>query len=292
MNKKVGFIGLGNMGLPMAKNLISAGFEVHCLDVKKDKENEVIEIGGKSGHTIPTLLKKVDIVLTSLPTPKVVESVYFGEEGLIDNSPENNILIDLSTISPELDNKIGETAKTKKVNYLGAPVSGSVSGAEAATLSIIVGGKEKTFNDAYPYLEAIGKNIFHVGEDYGIGTVVKLINKLLAGIHTQAAAEALSIADSVGLDHDIVHEILTKSTGQSAMLTRNYPNFISKNEYEKGKFTNALLLKDVKLANDVSESYDNNLPIGKFLSEYLDANLEDYKDMDMSSTYLKLKENK
>src|SRR5690625_5496950 len=109
MNKKVGFIGLGNMGLPMDKNLISAGFEVHCLDVKKDKENEVIEIGGKSGHTIPTLLKKVDIVLTSLPTPKVVESVYFGEEGLIDNSPENNILIDLSTISPELDNKIGRS---------------------------------------------------------------------------------------------------------------------------------------------------------------------------------------
>lgn len=288
MSKKVGFIGLGNMGFPMVQNLINAGYDVFCFDVDKNKEKQVIEIGGKAGFSVPTLLEKVDTLLTSLPTPQIVEAVYFGDEGLIENSPENSTLIDLSTISPELDNKIGNASKDKKVNYLGAPVSGSVSGAEAATLSIIVGGEQEVFDKALPYLNAIGKNIFHVGEDYGIGTVVKLINNLLAGIHTQAAAEALSIADAVGLNHEIVHDIITKSTGQSAMFTRNFTNFISNNEYEKGKFTNALLLKDVKLANAVSESYENKLYLGKYLSEYLDTNLNDFQDMDMSSTYLKL----
>lgn len=292
MNKKVGFLGLGNMGFPIVKNLINAGYEVYCFDVDKDKEEQASKMGGHTGLTISTLLEKVDTLLTSLPTPEIVETVYFGENGLIEHSPEDNTLIDLSTISPELNRKIGKIAKENNVNYLGAPVSGSVSGAEAATLSIIVGGEKETFDNASPYLKAIGKNIFHVGEDFGIGTVVKLINNLMVGMHTQAASEALSIADSAGLDHQVVHDIITSCTGQSAIFTRNYLNFIAPNDYETGKFTNSLLLKDVKLANTVSESYGNKLPMGKLLSEYLDDNLEEFKDLDMSSSYLKLTQNK
>lgn len=289
MKQKVGFIGLGNMGFPMVKNLMESGYKVCGFDVDKQKEQELEEMGGEVGYTYTSLAKEVDVILSSLPTPEIVKSVYLGEEGLVASSAYNTLLVDLSTISPELDREIGKTAKENQVQYLGAPVSGSVSGAEAASLSIMVGGEKAAYNHALPYLEALGHNIFHVGEDYGQGTNVKLINNLLAGIHTQAASEALSIADAVGLDHQIVCNIIEKSTGQSAMLTRNYQNFISRDEYYEGSFTNALLLKDVKLANEVSTSYDNELTLGKKLSEYLDSNIQDYENMDMSSTYLMMK---
>lgn len=289
MKQKVGFIGLGNMGFPMVKNLMESGYKVCGFDVDKQKEQELAEMGGEVGYTYTSLAKEVDVILSSLPTPEIVKSVYLGEEGLVASSADNTLLVDLSTISPELDREIGGIAKENQVQYLGAPVSGSVSGAEAASLSVMVGGDNAAYNHALPYLEALGNNIFHVGEDYGQGTNVKLINNLLAGIHTQAAAEALSIADAVGLDHQTVCNIIEKSTGQSAMLTRNHQNFISRDEYYEGSFTNALLLKDVKLANEVSTSYDNTLTLGKKLSEYLDSNIQDYESMDMSSTYLMMK---
>lgn len=288
MNNKVGFVGLGNMGFPMVNNLINAGYKVCGFDVDKEKEVQLLKAGGRVGFTLETLTNEVDVILSSLPTPQIVESVYFDEGGLIDHSFAGKMLIDLSTISPELDREIGNSAKEKKVSYLGAPVSGSVSGAEAATLSVMVGGDKKAYEYVLPYLNSLGKNIFHVGEDHGVGTIVKLINNLLAGIHTQAAAEALSIADAVGLDHQTIHKIVKESTGQSAMLTRNYTNFISDNEYYEGSFTNELLLKDVKLANEVSESYGNELPIGKKLSDYLENNGDGFENMDMASTYLML----
>lgn len=292
MKQKVGFIGLGNMGFPMVKNLMEAGFQVCGFDVDKKKEEELAELGGEVGFTYTTLANEVDVILSSLPTPGIVKSVYLEEEGLVASSAAGTLLVDLSTISPELDREIGKIAKEKEVHYLGAPVSGSVSGAEAASLSIMVGGEKSSYDHALPYLEALGVNIFHVGEDYGLGTMVKLINNMLAGIHTQAAAEALSIADAVGLDQKDVCEIIEKSTGQSAMLTRNYQNFISRDEYYEGSFTNALLLKDMKLANEVSASYNNELTLGKVLSEYLEDNIKDYENMDMSSTYLMLKNKK
>lgn len=292
MSEKIGFVGLGNMGFPMVRNLINAGYKVCGFDVDKEKEAQLLKIGGSVGFTLETLTKEVDVIFSSLPTPQIVESVYFDAGGLIDHSFEGKTLIDLSTISPELDREIGKSAEENGTKYLGSPVSGSVSGAENATLSIMVGGEKNSYDSALQHLEVLGKNIFHVGEDYGAGTMVKLINNLLAGIHTQAAAEALSIADAVGLSHQTIHKILKESTGQSAMLTRNYTNFISQDEYHEGRFTNSLLLKDVKLANQVSESYDNELILGKKLSEYLDENISGFENMDMASTYLMLTQNK
>lgn len=283
--KKVGFLGLGNMGFPMARNLLRAGYTVYGVDVNRDSEKSFAEIGGKVGFTPTTLPNEVKIIFTSLPTPQIVESVYLGIKGLIENGEAPLILIDLSTISPELNKKVAKIALEKDIQYLGAPVSGSVSGAEAASLSVMVGGDKETYNFALPYLEAIGKNIFHVSEDHGLGTIVKLINNLMAGIHTQAVAEALSIADATGLDHDTVYEIVNVSSGQSGVFTRNYKNFIAENEYYKGAFTTALLLKDIKLANYVSNLYDSKLPLGESLVNYLESNIDGYADKDMSSVY-------
>lgn len=287
--KKVGFLGLGNMGFPMALNLLKAGYTVYGVDINKENEKRFTEAGGKVGFTSATLPSEVDIIFTSLPTPQIVESVYLEPSGLIPNANLPLTLIDLSTVSPELNRKIAQTATENGITYLGAPVSGSVTGAEAATLCIMVGGDKDTFEFALPYLNAIGKNIFHVGEDHGLGTIVKLINNLMAGIHTQAVAEALSIADAAGISHEKVYEIVNVSSGQSGVFTRNYKNFIAKEEYVKGSFTTALLLKDLKLANLVSESLNcKQLPLGKVLVDYLEANMEDYADKDMSSAYLML----
>ncbi|MBP2076255.1 NAD(P)-dependent oxidoreductase [Oceanobacillus polygoni] len=290
--KKVGFIGLGNMGFPMANNLLRAGYTVYGVDVNKENEKRFAEIGGIVGFTTATLANEVTIIFTSLPTPKVVEDVYLGIEGLVENGKSNLTIIDLSTISPELNKKVAKAALEKGIQYLGSPVSGSVSGAEAATLSVMVGGDKKTYSFALPYLKTIGKNIFHVGEDHGLGTIVKLINNLMAGIHTQAVAEALSIADAAGLDHDTVYRIVNVSTGQSGIFTRNYKNFIAQDEYYEGAFTTALLLKDLKLANYVSNSFEGKLPLGEGLVNYLESNIEDYADKDISSAYLMLTEEK
>jgi 3-hydroxyisobutyrate dehydrogenase len=288
--KKVGFIGLGNMGFPMAKNLLQAGYTVYGVDVNKESEQRFADIGGKVGFNYATLQSEVNIIFTSLPTPQIVESVYLGSEGLIENGEAPLILIDLSTISPDVNKKVAKAALDKGIQYLGAPVSGSCIGAEAATLSIMVGGDKETYDFVLPYFKAIGKNIFHVGEDHGLGTIVKLINNLMAGIHTQAVAEALSIADSAGLNHDILYEIINVSSGQSDVYTRNHKNFISKDEYYKGSFTMALLLKDIKLANNVSKSFGGKLPLGELLVNYFEANLDGYADKDMSAAYLMLTE--
>ncbi|WP_068675139.1 NAD(P)-dependent oxidoreductase [Oceanobacillus sp. Castelsardo] len=286
--KKVGFLGLGNMGFPMASNLLKAGFTVYGVDANEEAEKKFAKIGGKVGFTSATLPSEVNVIFTSLPTPQIVEAVYLGNEGLVENGQAPLTLIDLSTISPKLNEKVAKASLDKGIQYLGAPVSGSVSGAEAATLSVMVGGNKETYDFALPYLEAIGKNIFHVGEEHGLGTVVKLINNLMAGIHTQAVAEALSIADAAGLDHDIVYKIVSVSSGQSDVFRRNYENFIAKDEYIKGAFTTALLLKDLKLANTISNSYNGKLPLGEALVDYFETNIEDYADKDMSSAYLML----
>lgn len=289
---KVGFIGLGNMGFPMASNLLKAGYTVYGVDVNKMNEKRFAEIGGTVGFTSVTLPSEVNIIFTSLPTPPIVESVYLGNEGLVESGQASLTLIDLSTVSPELNKNIAKAALKNGIEYLGAPVSGSVTGAEAASLSVMVGGNKETYDFALPYLKAIGKNIFHVGEDHGVGTVVKLINNLMAGIHTQAVAEALSIADAAGLDHNIVYEIVNVSTGQSEVFRRNYKNFIAKDEYYKGAFTTELLLKDLRLANYVSNSLETKLPLGKALVDYFDSNINGYADKDMSTAYLMLTEQK
>lgn len=290
-SKHVGFIGLGNMGLPMAKNLLANGYTVYGVDVNKESEQRLAEIGGKVGFTNQSLVKEVDLIFTSLPTPEIAEIVYLGKGGIIPNGENGITLVDLSTISPEVNRKIAQEAAKKNINYLGAPVSGSVLGAENATLAIMVGGPQQAFDATLPYLKALGSNVFHVGEDAGVGTVVKLINNLMAGFHNQAVAEALTIAERAGVDPDIVYDIVNVSSGQSAILTRNYKTYISQNEYVKGAFTTSLLLKDLKLAKSYSDSVHGELPLAEKLIAYYEEKVnKGYGNQDMSSSYLMIQD--
>ncbi|MDS9472548.1 NAD(P)-dependent oxidoreductase [Sporosarcina pasteurii] len=289
--KKIGFIGLGNMGFPMAKNLLAKGYTVYGLDLNKDSEHRLAALGGKTGLTTASLVNEVDLIFTSLPTPQIAEAVFLGEDGIIQHCKKPTTLVDLSTISPDVNRKVAKAAEENNLDYLGAPVSGSVSGAVNATLAIMVGGNKTTYDAVLPYLEVLGANVFHVGDDPGAGTIVKLINNLMAGFHNQAVAEALTIAERAGLDKDIVYDIVNVSSGQSTLFTRNYKTFISQDEYIDGAFATALLLKDLKLAKDYADSVHGKLPLSEKLIEFYESAVEEgYADKDMSSVYVMIQE--
>ncbi|OMF23228.1 3-hydroxyisobutyrate dehydrogenase [Paenibacillus sp. FSL H8-0548] len=257
---KVGFIGLGNMGLPMAKNLIKAGFEVYGVNRSQAAEEKLEEAGGRRGPAIAELAAKMDIILTCLPMPADVEKVYLGEEGLIENGRSGLVLVDCSTVNPELNRKLYEAAAKRGLAFLDAPVSGGTTGAAAGTLSIMVGGKSETFKQALPVFEALGKQIDHVGGS-GSGSVVKLINQLMVGIHTQAVSEGLALGRKSDVDEEQLVRILTSSFAGSRMLERHYGNHIVKNDYKPG-FAIKLLGKDLDLAVEMAEQSGVGLAVG------------------------------
>lgn len=292
MNEKplIGFIGLGNMGLPMSKNLVDAGFQVYGLDLNKNAENAFQQAGGKVGLSLQAISKKVDTIMTSLPTPEVIEKVYLGEDGIIEHAHKDLLMIDFSTVSPEVNEKIAKVSSEQGLGYLGAPVSGGVVGAENRTLTVMVGGDKALYHQAYPLFEVLGGNIFHVAEEPGAGTVVKLINNLFIGFYTQAVGEALTLADEAGVDQQTLFDILKVSYGQSRIYERNYQTFISQNHYEPG-FTIKLLLKDLRLARQMANENQVHLPImEQLISMYQKADESGYSDQDMASMYLFVKD--
>ncbi|MFF2288677.1 NAD(P)-dependent oxidoreductase [Peribacillus butanolivorans] len=286
----IAFIGLGNMGLPMATNLVKAGYTVYGVDTNSEAEKKFSQDGGKIGVPTELLAKQVDIVMTSLPTPQIVEKVYLGDGGIVENADSALTIIDFSTISPQLNEKIYAITKEKGINYLGAPVSGSVSGAVNGTLTIMVGGDKKVYDQALPLLRVLGDNPFHLGESVGVGTVIKLLNNLMIGFYTQAVAEAVALGEQMGVKADTIYDVLSVSFGQSRIYERNYKGHIAQNDFNPGFSTN-LLLKDLKLAKQMADENQTPLPIGdKLIDLYSEAVEKGYGEQDMASVYLMVKE--
>jgi 3-hydroxyisobutyrate dehydrogenase len=290
LSKKIAFIGLGNMGLPMAINLVKAGYEVYGVDTISEAEQKFLQAGGKIGVAPAILAKEVDILMTSLPTPQIVEKVYLGENGLIENAHSSLTMIDFSTISPQLNESVYSASKEKGIDYLGAPVSGSVSGAVNGTLTIMVGGEKFVYEKSLPVLHVLGENIFHLGESAGTGTVIKLLNNLMIGFYTEAVAETVALGEQMGVDAQTIYDVLSVSFGQSRIYERNYKGFIAPNDFNPGFSTN-LLLKDLKLAKQMAEEVGSPLPIGDQLIDlYTKAVEKGYGPQDMSAVYLMVKE--
>ncbi|MFB7638211.1 NAD(P)-dependent oxidoreductase [Peribacillus butanolivorans] len=286
----IAFIGLGNMGLPMATNLVKAGYTVYGVDTNSEAEKKFSQDGGKIGVPTELLAKQVDIVMTSLPTPQIVEKVYLGDGGIVENADSALTIIDFSTISPQLNEKIYAITKEKGIDYLGAPVSGSVSGAVDGTLTIMVGGDKKVYEQALPLLRVLGDNPFHLGESVGVGTVIKLLNNLMIGFYTQAVAEAVALGEQMGVKADTIYDVLSVSFGQSRIYERNYKGHIAQNNFNPGFSTN-LLLKDLKLAKQMADENQTPLPIGdKLIDLYSEAVEKGYGEQDMASVYLMVKE--
>lgn len=286
---KLAFVGLGNMGLPMAHNLVKAGYEVYGKNRSAGKEAAFAELGGITGKTLKELAAEVDVLMTCLPMPADVEEIYLGPDGVIRNGRTGLILIDFSTVSPDLNQSIAAAAKDAGMAFLDAPVSGGTQGALQGTLSVMVGGEKTVYEQVLPLFEIVGKNIYHVG-DTGTGTAVKLLNQLMVGIHTQAASEAMLLAEQMGIRKDMLHGILSASFAQSRIYDRHYTQFIEKEQYAPG-FALELLHKDLALAEKMAKDHSVTLPVGSFVEDLLaSAKEKGYAGQDMSSMFLYMKE--
>ncbi|MED4533105.1 NAD(P)-dependent oxidoreductase [Metabacillus fastidiosus] len=283
---KLAFIGLGNMGFPMSCNLVKAGYTVYGVNRSESKELQFQEQGGHIGKSLKELAQEVDVIMTCLPLPADVEKVLLGEEGIIPNGKENLIIIDFSTVSPNLNKKIYAAAKENNMAFLDAPISGGTTGAEAGTLSIMVGGDKEIYDKVLPIFEILGKNVYHIGES-GSGSSIKLLNQYMVSAHTQAVSEAFVLAEKAGIDLGLLYEILNVSYAQSKIMERHYVNNISKDDFTPG-FELGLLHKDISLVNEMASSFDVTLPLGQKVTELISEALEAGLSKDDMSAMIKL----
>jgi len=263
---KVAFIGLGNMGKPMAKNLIKAGFSLTVFDVVKDAVEELTAAGAKGASSIAESVKGVQAVITMLPAGAHVSSVYRGENGVIANVPKGALFIDSSTIDVATSRAVNVAAAEAGMEMIDAPVSGGVGGAEAATLTFMVGGAESAFERSKPLLEKMGKNIVHAGGP-GNGQAAKICNNMILGISMIAVSEAFVLAEKLGLEAQKLFDISSKSSGQCWSMTSYcpvpgpVPASPANRDYKAG-FAVAMQLKDLRLSQEAAQKAGIATPLG------------------------------
>jgi 3-hydroxyisobutyrate dehydrogenase len=272
MSELIAFIGVGNMGLPMAENLMKSGKKIRVFDVSKktietakEKKLDVVE------NLNELVTTDVTTVITMLPEGKHSKEVFLGDNGIINKVYKDCLLIDCSTIDIQTSKEIGKKATENGIKMIDAPVSGGVMGAQKATLNIMVGGTKEAFDLALPLLKIMGKNIFHAG-DLGSGNGAKICNNMSLGIAMIAASESLMLAKRLNIDIKKVHEIMKNASGNSWPISvyPPLPGLIegtpSNNNYRPG-FSAGMMNKDLKLANECAKSVSADTPLGKMALE-------------------------
>ena len=288
----IAFIGLGNMGAPMAQNLVKNGHKLQVFDLSVDAMNQLQQAGATACDSVQKVCENVEVVISMLPAGKHVKSVYMGddgnaEQGLLANLPKGTLVIDSSTIAAADAREVATVAGNYGIDFLDAPVSGGTAGAAAGTLTFIVGGDESAFNKAKPILETMGKNIFHAGE-HGAGQVAKICNNMLLGILMSGTAEALNLGVKNGLDPKVLSDIMLQSSGRNWTLEvyNPYPdvmeNVPSSRGYTGG-FMSKLMLKDLNLAMQTAKDTGVKLPMGQKATELYDKHSQSHADADFSS---------
>lgn len=275
---KIGFIGLGNMGNHMAHNLLKAGHEVKAFDLVESAVKEATDRGATSAATAAEAAAGVDVVVSMLPSGKIVRAVYGGDDGVIAAAAEGTLLIDSSTIDVQSARDVAAIAAEKGLTMVDAPVSGGVGGAEAGTLTFMVGGTDDGFARAKEILDLMGKNIFHAGAA-GNGQAAKICNNMLLGISMIGTSEAFNLAEALGLDAQTFFDISSTASGQCWSMTAYCPapgpvaTSPANNDYQPG-FAVDMMLKDLRLAKEAAESVSADTPLGK-QSEILYGKLSD-----------------
>ena len=272
MNEKIAFIGVGNMGSPMAENLFNAGKEIRVFDISNQMLEKAKEKGLEVAESINNLItKEVSTVVTMLPEGKHSREIYLGDNGILNKVTKDCLLIDCSTIDIQTSKEIGKAASNKEIMMIDAPVSGGVMGAQKATLNIMVGGSKESFDRALPILKIMGKNIYHAGE-IGSGNGAKICNNMSLGITMIAASESLMLAKRLNIDIKKVHEIMKNASGNSWPISvyPPLPGLIegtpSNNNYRPG-FSAGMMNKDLKLANECAKNVGAVTPLGKIALE-------------------------
>lgn len=266
MSSTVGFIGLGNMGGPMAINLIKAGHKVLGFDLSDAALATHEDAGGVIAASVAELAAAADVVMTMLPAGKHVRQIYQGEDGILENAKLGTLLIDSSTIDVESARVVSGAATDKGMLMVDAPVSGGVGGAAGGTLTFMVGGADAAFAAAKPFLDIMGKTIVHAG-GAGNGQAAKICNNMILGISMIGVSEAFVLAEKLGLDAQKLFDISSTASGQCWSLTSYcpvpgpLPSSPANRDYQPG-FAAEMMLKDLKLAQEAAKSAGAATPLG------------------------------
>jgi len=263
---RIAFIGLGNMGGPMAQNLLKAGHDVLGYDISLDAVSKLVSAGGTSSGKPGAAAAEAEIVITMLPSGNEVRETYLGPDGIIENATPGALLIDSSTIDVETAREVAAAAEAKGLPMVDAPVSGGVGGAQGGTLTFMVGGSDEAFVKARPILEAMGKTIVHAG-GAGNGQAAKICNNMILGISMIAVSESFVLAEKLGLDAQKLFDISSKSSGQCWSMTSYcpvpgpVPTSPANRDYQAG-FTAHMMLKDLKLSQEAAKAAGARTPLG------------------------------
>jgi 3-hydroxyisobutyrate dehydrogenase len=263
---RIGFIGLGNMGLPMAQNLLKAGHQVGGYDIAGAAVARLAAAGGTAAPSAQAAATRVDVVITMLPAGAQVRETYLGSDGILAAVAAGTLLIDSSTIDVATARDVAVAAGQRGLAMIDAPVSGGVGGAQAGTLTFMVGGSEQAFAQAKPFLEVMGRTIVHAGGP-GNGQAAKICNNMILGVSMIAVSEAFLLAERLGLDHQRLFDIASKSSGQCWSMTSYcpvpgpVPTSPANRDYQAG-FTAAMMLKDLQLAQDAAHGAKSATPLG------------------------------
>lgn len=270
MTDRIAFIGLGNMGGPMAVNLRKAGFDVTATDLSPAARDKVAGEGVRVAASAAEALAGASVVISMLPASRHVEALYLGDgaanAGLLATLPSGTRVIDCSTIAPASARKVAAAAEVRGLAMIDAPVSGGTAGAAAGTLTFMVGGAAACVEAARPFLQAMGRNIFHAGGN-GAGQVAKVCNNMLLAIHMIGSAEALNLGVANGMDPAVLSEIMKQSSGDNWSLQKYNPmpgvmDGVPAARGYSGGFGSDLMLKDLGLAEEAALASGSAIPLG------------------------------
>lgn len=285
----IGFIGVGNMGNPMAANLIKAGYPISVFDRDAHKAKNLVALGASLAPSIVELGKHSQVVICSLPGPAQVKEVMFGEEGLISAMKSGTTIIDTSTSSVELAQELTKLLEQKNVGFLEAPVTNAVDFAALGKLSIFVAGKQSDFDRHKPIFEVLGEKIFYVGKP-GNGATIKLLTNLLWFTHAAVIGEALMLGAKADIPLEIVAQAIQSSAGNSWVAQHDIPSIFA-GHYDPS-FSLALCCKDLDLVNQIARSQGFNLTMGQFVQKLFEEAKATYGESAAELHVVKLLEDK
>ena len=264
MERKVGFIGLGIMGKPMSFNLMKAGHTLTVFDLNQDAVNSLVEAGAAAAASPKEVAEKSDVIITMLPASQHVKQVVTGEYGILEGAKEGSVIIDMSSITPEVSRELANEAAKKGVGMLDAPVSGGEPKAIDGTLAIMVGGKEEVFESVQSVLYGMGKDVTLVGEN-GCGVTAKLANQIIVNLNIAAMSEALVLAAKAGINVEKMYQAIRSGLAGSAVLDAKVPMILDRNFVAGGSI--AINMKDITNVMDTAHEIGVPLPLSSQLLE-------------------------
>lgn len=259
MSKELGFIGVGNMGLPMARRLIEAGYSLTIFDLRREPVQRLVQLGAKAASSPKDVADQCETVFVSLPTPAIIKEVTLGKDGAAHGSRIKRF-VDLSTTGPTASIALAKELAAKKILHLDAPVSGGVAGAEKGTVAVMVSGAKAEFESLKPAFEVIGK-VFFVGDKPGLGQTMKLCNNMMSAAAMAITAEAVVMGVKGGLDPEMMVQVINAGSGANTAIRDKVPRSVMTRTFDYG-FSNALMFKDVKLCMEEAEAMGAQMFVG------------------------------